>query len=236
MSVYRWFSELVNEMVEANQWLDSEVLFRITSTLNAQYEFLTDKAAPGATSQTIQGHDHTSTQGGRTVARGTLYSAGAGKNQLFKWTPSAINTWYSADNANSTTLQRGGTLFYAYCSATTTGSSSPYTNPVAWGYLRVQCPIHGTSTTISIRVKNVTLSKYSETVTVAAPGGGGSPVSASVEFEEIPIQPGWNEFDIEMQTDKDTPTLYTTQFVLYEAADEDGCYEASTGVSPLGGV
>jgi len=50
------------------------------------------------------------------------------------------------------------------------------------------------------------------------------------------LQQGWNEFDIELQTDKDSPVFYTTHLCLMEAADEDGCYEASTGVSPLGGV
>ena len=66
MSVYRWFTELVNELVESNQWLDAEALFRITSTANALYELTLDKAAPGATSQAIQGHDHSSSQGGRS--------------------------------------------------------------------------------------------------------------------------------------------------------------------------
>ena len=238
MSVYRWFSELVNEMVDSNQWLDTEVLFRATSQANALYEFIFDKPAPGATSQAIQGHDHTTTQGGRTCARGTVYSGGAGQDQFFKWEPSAATTWYSADNANSSSKQRSGSLFWAYCSGTTTGASSPYTTPVAWLHVRVLKPGAGGggNKTVSARINNVTLSKYSETKTFTVAAGGSSPVSESLDFVEVPIQPGWNEFDIEYQTDKDSPVVYTTHLCLMEAADENGCYESSTGVSPLGGV
>lgn len=235
MSVYRWFSELVNEMVEANQWLDTEVLFRATSQANALYEFVFDKPAPGATSQAIQGHDHSTTQGGRTCARGTVYSGGAGQDQFFKWEPASPTTWYSADNVNSSSKQRSGSLFWAYCSGVTTGASSPYTTPVAWLSARFLIPSQGGNPTVSIRVKNVTLTKYSETQTIAL-SAGGSTTSETKTFVEVPIQQGWNEFDIELQTDKDSPTIYTTHLCLMEAADEDGCYEASTGVSPLGGV
>ena len=236
MSVYRWFTELVNEIVESNQWLDAEALFRITSTANALYELTLDKAAPGATSQAIQGHDHSSSQGGRTVARGTLYSAGAGKEQLFKFEGPGSGLWGNCDNANTTARQRS-TTFYAYCSADTTGSSSPYTNPVAWCFLRFLYETHGTSRTISVRLQNNTLTKTSDVATFTIPGSTGV-VSASpnITLEEVPIQQGWNEFTLELMSDHDSPIVYTTHIVLLEAADLDGCYIASTGVSPLGGL
>ena len=236
MSVYRWFSSLVNEFVESNQWMDAESLFRVTSQANALYELVLDKAAPGATSQAIQGHDHSASQGGRTVARGTLYSAGAGKNQLFKFEGPGSGLWGNCDNANSSSKQRS-TTFYAYCSATSTGSSSPYTNPVAWCSLRFLYETHGTSRTISVRIQNSTLTKTSDTATFTIPGSTGTVSSSDpILLEEVPIQQGWNEFVLELMSDHDSPIVYTTHICLMEAADENGCYTASTGVSPLGGV
>lgn len=236
MSVFRWFSELVNEMTEGQQWLDSEVLFRVTSQVNALYELILDKPAPGATSQGIQGHDHTSTQGGRTVARGTLYSAGAGKQQLFKFEGPGSGVWGNADNANTTARQRSVT-FKAYCSGTSTGSSSPYTTPVAWCSLRFQFETHGTARVISVRLQNSTLTKTSDVVTFNIPGSTGI-ISSSppLLLTEVPITAGWNDFVLELMSDHDSPIVYTTHVALLEAADEDGCYESSTGVSPLGGL
>jgi len=236
VSVYRWFSSLVNEMTAANQWIDAEVLFRATSSANALFEFIFDKPAPGATSQAIQGHDHTSTQGGRVVARGSLYSGGAGKNQFLQFVGPGSGVWGNADNANTSSRQRS-TTFWAYSSATTSGSSSPYTNPVAWCSLRFQYETHGTARVISARLQNNTTSKTSDVVTFNIPGSTGI-VSASpaLLLEEVPISSGWNEYTLELMSDHDSPTVYTSHICLFEAADVDGCFESSTGVSPLGGA
>ena len=236
MSVYRWFSELVNEMVAANQWLDTEVLFRATAQANALYEFVFDKPAPGANTQAVQGHDHSTTQGGRTCARGTAYSGGAGQEQLFKFQAAGPTIWGNCDNANSSSKQRS-TTFWAYCSGTSTGLSSPYTNPVAWCSLRFIFEPRARDKVISFRLQNNTLTKTSETQTFDSIVGSSTVVaSASLTLKEVPIQQGWNEFTLELMSDLGTPRIYTTHICLMEAADEDGCYEASTGVSPLGGM
>lgn len=236
--MYRWFCELINEYVAANQWLDSEVVFRLVATMNALYEFIYDKPAPGATSQAIQGHNHNSTQGGRVVARGTVFVGGAGKNQYFLADLISSSTWYTADNNNSSTLQRGGSIGWFYASATSTGASSPYTTPVGWAYLRIMWPPSTGSHTLSARLYNRTMSKYSDTQTaVLSPGTGVNPETADMTFTEVPIQAGWNEFDLQFSSSSGSnQAVYTTTLVVVEAADVDGCYEASTGVSPLGGL
>jgi len=237
MSVQKWFAKLETELAAHQQWLDSDSLFRIFGFGNALFEGLLDRFAPGS-SQTIKGHDHAgySNQGGRALARGTAYSAGAGNDGLFQCSISVSNTWTVADDDDNSALQRSGNtlaMFKVYVSeGFTTGGSGPY----LWGWVNVGFDVNGNNKTEDhqCRIYNATTASYSSEVTVQQTSTDFDQVRFSLV--DIPMQPGWNDLKLELTCNLNhvASITYCTTYVCFsEAADSSGASVSSSGSQVL---
>ena len=237
MSVQKWFGRLETELAAHQQWLDADSLFRLFGFGNALFEGVLDRFAPGS-SQTIKGHDHAgyANQGGKALARGTSYSAGAGNAGLFQCTISVANTWTNADDDDNSDLQRTGNTV-AMCKVYvsegfTTGGSGPY----LWGWIHAGFDVNGNNKTEDhqCRIYNATTSSYSSAVTVQQTSSDYDQVRFHVN--DIPMQPGWNDLKVELTCNLNhvSSITYCTTYVCFaEAANSSGASVSSSGSQVL---
>lgn len=228
MSAYKWFAKLEQLLAASGEFLDSDTLFRAYGFANAIYENIYDKIAPGAAGQSVKGHDHTGTRGGRAVARGTCYVAGTGDDTVMYCESTALgNVFIQADANVEASVNRFTNLNYhfrvyhsdRFASA---GSSDPYTNGNCEGWIQLLWATNFTAASLELHAKitNVTMSRESET-TVASVSG--TTDGAFFKIEDIPFQAGWNNYSVQLKADMSSyggganqTNLSLTQFALME--------------------
>jgi len=229
MGAYRWFAKLEQGLVAAQEFLDSDTLFRAYSYANALWESIYDKNIPNM-AQKVKGHDHSATNGGRALARGTCYVGGVGDDLLMKSTALAYgNTWLSADSAVGASTNRKTILGYHFrvyhSEQFVSGGSTPsYTNGTVDTWIQLEWLSNFTATNMPLkaRIVNNTLSKTSSEF-VALVSGTNS--GAWFHITDIPFQAGWNNYTIELLADMASygggsaqTDLYLTQFSMVEVA------------------
>jgi len=201
--VWSYFGELDPELGGSDEWVDAELLILLESAIAALHEHTTDTATPGASSQYIKGHDH-STNGGRPVCMGLCFSTGADASLSltapFAQVCTTQNTWYFIDQGAATQRSAGtagssvttGTWWFPVSPGITSTGNPPTTAPSLYG--EIQTTFTGAaSPTVEARLHNVATGDYSETITLT---GGGSTDS----FSRIPCSGGvWNELTLEVR-------------------------------------
>jgi len=241
--IKRFFTALNDALLDADESGDAETHTRAYAFGNALFEGIFDKRAPGASSQRIQGHDHTDStvsgyQGGRPLARHVCYNAyRADNSSVYYASPSSASSWVSFDEHWSSTYQRttntAAELFRTYISAgwDSTGTGTPSSPP----YLNVRLLLNWTPTASSVewdvRVKNIVSGRYSQTQTVIS-----TSTSQHIQWMDITLVPasdGWCGFDIEVlrRNGSASDVLYCDQFVMYEDIDHG---TIGTGQNALG--
>ncbi len=231
MSAKRYFQALNDYIFGADQSMAAEDLYRLYGFANGIFEGIFDKKAPGATSQRIEGHDHTDStvsgyQGGRPLARNVCYFGFKGENlACFAASPSAASAWTVMDEDWSTVYRRSsntaGELFRTYISAgwDSVGSGTPSSPP----YLKARVFLYWTPTSASVewdvRVKNVNTSRYSSTVTITS--SSTSLHAQWIDIDFVPTVDGWSGFDVECQRRNGgtSDKLEVYQFILWEDID-----------------
>lgn len=256
MTILRYYGEaLADELCDDADSLHADIFKRIYSAANALLECTLDRAAPGATSQEIQGHDHDSAgQLGRAIAHGKVYSAGVdldpdGGSPLELWTVNAttLNQWEYAD-AGIGTYRRtdsgstpGGTattvpMFWAYVSAGISSSGDPPSAaPYLEGWVYVGHDDPGAAY-VELRISNLTTGAVSETISLTS----SSDFNAWKYIRYIPCTGDvWNGFAVEVRNRNSTSgdRIYTRAIIISEAYEYDGnngAYVTTSGARILG--
>lgn len=241
MSIFRWFSALDGTLANSDEPLDSELLFKIRTHLNALYEGIMDKGLTD--SQEVKGHDHTKSPvspyyGGAGLNKNQVYIASKGgqaSNGVFHGTVTTASTWYPADQGYAANYQRSSVpypLAIAYCSPDwdTGGAGVPSAAnyPFLTGLCRVRWTPVAHPSTLSIRVNSIDLGRSGYTNVL------NSLTSDTEEIQwlpltRIPCQSGWNEFDIEVTSSNNNQDFDIDPFVLFEeeiySPDSGGSYK-----------
>ena len=229
----KFFTALNDALVAADESGDAETWLRMYAFGNALFEGIWDSRAPGSSSQSIIGHDHTDStvtgyHGGRPLSRNVVYSGMAQDSDsvhLYAASPASASTYVSFDEHWSSTYQRttktAGELFRTYISAGWDTSGSP---PSSVPYLRARLLLvwepQNAATEWDVRLKNIITGDYSAVGTVVS-----SSTNLHVEWLDVPYVPasdGWCGYDIEVQRrvhGSHTDTLYCDQFILFEDID-----------------
>ena len=198
--VFSYFDVMEELLAADEEWVDAELMLLLEGAINSITEALIDKEAPGASSQYIKGHDH-STNGGRPLNMGLVYSMGVDSGlalPVFSPSLAVQNTWYFLDQG-STYQRSSGTAGGSVTAGCVLGPVSPGVSssgspPTSNPSLVSRVVIDFTApATVELRVMNVTTGTYSETVSVTLPG-------STSEFIRVPCSGGvWNEFTLEMR-------------------------------------
>ena len=171
------FPTLEDTLVAADEWYDSYCLKILYENLNGLYEGTEEKRAPGSTSQVCRGHDHdASNYGGRTIARGNLYTASlADSANLYRIAyniGTMTGTFYAWDNDEGANNRSGATVGMAlyWCGPGINNTANPPTAPpYLTAYLYARWDVGGgTTPTIQIRAKHLASGSYSAVSSVAA--------------------------------------------------------------------
>lgn len=219
---------LAQELVEDQLFLDSDALLRPSAMLNATYEGIEDAPAPGASSQTIAGHDHDPLGwGGRALGRNVIYRAGCGGGTMFSSSIGSASSYQRVDDGGLRESD-GEAMFEAPVSPGLTSSGSP---PTTAPYLTAEIylvtdPDATSGATVLLRMRNRTTGNYSAVTTL----GPGIVKNGRFAIDKIPCQPGWNLMDLEISCSVDSTTIYVNQVVIYEnTARGGGGRSASSG-------
>ena len=211
---------LAKELAAALLFRDAHMLKGVYGGLAGLYEWLWDQAAPGATSQTVAGEDHSavSRDGGIPIPRNCFISAGYGSADQFMWKLAGINSadgYLSADNSYSPT--RSSDLGYHWTGFVEPGLDSPSN---AGLYAEALVLLSTSASNLSVRIENTTLSQYSAVTTLTAAG-------LALEFvliTDIPIsEDRFNDMLLEFSTTEEgiDVWLYGVQFyTVYKAGAE----------------
>jgi hypothetical protein len=236
----RWFPVLNDAFLNAQQWLDAETGFRTINKHNALYEFIIDTPAPGQSNQHVKGHDHQSSgvsgyQGGRAFGRNTCDVADGGDGELFKATPPTAGAWVKADLDWPSAYDRapaGLAHLYPYITpGLVTPAGSPPSPPYLTALLWVSwTPVAGTPT-VTFRLLNKTLSRYSEEVAQVS-----DPTPAYNNFllvvDKLPCQGGRNEIDLELKADVTGLEVQIERCLIVEVCN-DGAVTTTGGAIAL---
>lgn len=226
-SFYKWFSALDSTLADTDKPLDSELLFKMRSKLNALYEGILDKAVSGA--QSIKGHDHTKSPtspyyGGAELRRNQVFIASKGGNNtygVFHGTVATAGAWVKADQGFSSWLSRSGNslpMIFAYVSQgwNTGGSGVPVLAdfPYLKGWVQIKWTPVSHPCTISVRVNSKDLTRNGATNTLNSVGA--SEQRAWLYLDKIPCQAGWNDFDIEVTANQNGQDFVIDPVILFE--------------------
>lgn len=226
----KFYTALNDALVAADESGDAETWLRMYAFGNALFEGIFDSRAPGSSSQSIIGHDHTDStvtdyHGGRPLARNVVYSGMAKDStstHLYGASPSSSSTWVSFDEHWAANYQRtsktAGELFRTYISAGWDSSGSP---PASVPYLKARLLLvwnpSSSNTEWDVRLKNIITGDYSPVGTVVS-----TSTSLHVQWLDIsnvPCSDGWCGYDIEVQrrvAGGAASVLYCDQFLLIE--------------------
>lgn len=247
-TVYSYPNAVLDSELEAN---DAPVdVYTITSAMmraNAVYEFITDRAAPGAANQQIIGHDHYSAgNGGRSVPMGCVYSARTYRTTAPLWAvhTNSQNVWYYWDADASAGARRttaastpAGTattdpMLLTYVTYNFSSSGNPPTSaPYIVGYVYFRHAAKPTQT-IEVRLYHLNTGNHSAIAT-------GSGVSDETLFVSgIPCTAGViNRYAIEVRctstNNVDVDMMGLSLFEIGESDSTNRTYEASNGDTPL---
>lgn len=224
MSVKSWFSILDDALTASDRFLNSEALFRAYGFANSLFEGLLDRTPPGATSQRVKGHDHDA-NGGKGVARNTVYCAGNGSRGLFIF--AASNTSFQfADNfagANS----RAGIGFPMFSVPVSPGFTSPGAGvPTGPPYLDAMVAYNfsfGEIIDVEVRFVNQTLGgRTSEEVAIVGTQLDDPNERSWVYIPKIPVVPGWNSLDLQWRSNNVGDRIHTTCIIISESQEVSG--------------
>jgi hypothetical protein len=224
-----FFTPLNDALVNSDDSLDAETQFRLKGFLNGLFEGVLDTKAPGATSQSIKGHDHTPTSfsgyyGGRALHRGVVYVAYNEEGALFLATPTNTTGWFALDldfpvpaNKYGRTINSEA-MFEPYCSPgwDSPGAGIPSGVPYLSAWVRVGYA--GTAgPTFDLRFNQTTLSRQSNVVSTTLPGT--SPFYEWLFVEKIPVASGFNKLDLEVRSSIANEQLEVNFLCLFEHPD-----------------
>jgi len=248
----RYFGEeLADELVIDDFSLNADTFKRLFSAINALAEATMDKPCPGASSQSINGHDHSALFLGRPIGHGKIYSAGVDLERyetspapeyIWRTAGAVVSTWYYADDdvsrrRTSAGSTPGGTvsttpIFDAYV---TIGISSSGDPPSAAPYLEGWIFVNAddASAALELRIYNQTTGTFSETIVPT--------INTWSYIRFIPcLGDFWNEFDIQVRHTS-APSggnqIFVAGIVISEAYEYNGnkgAFVASSGSTILG--
>lgn len=78
--IFKGWTQLATEAAQIAKEGAAFIGSNLYGSLNALYESLTDTPAPGSSTQTFSGHDHTGTGGGAVIGRGSVFCLDTGSN------------------------------------------------------------------------------------------------------------------------------------------------------------
>lgn len=219
--------ELEEDLVAAEEWMDTDSLLRPLSMLNAVFEGTESSAAPGRTTRAVKPHDHDPDgYGGRAVGRGLVCMAANGNRGLWTSTPS-VNTWTNADGG-----ERDVDMMVGYVSPGLTSSGSP---PSAIPYLGAQVYLYidgAAASIVDLRMQTTATPTYSETTTI----GAGTEKKGWFRINKIPCEgDAWNGFDLEIRTDTGGQTIKVLACLIVEESGS-GAQGSSAGSNLAGGA
>jgi len=203
--------------------------------LNAINEATEGDKAPGATSQTVQGHDHAG-QGGVALARNVVALAGNGNSTLFTVAIATASTYEKADGtATGSRTDAGLAILEGYVSpGIDNQADAPSSTPYLSAYVYIYEDQSDTST-VTLRITNESNGFVSaETVL-----GSGTVKKGWFLIDQIPCdEDAVNGFDLEIKSDKvgvtGDHTIRTLGIIISEVAGV-GAVGQSSGSEVLGG-
>ena len=182
--------------------------------LNALYEAILDKPAPGATDQAVKGHDHdpnvTDGQGGAPIGRAFCGGAGQGNNPLYTIviTTGDLNTWKVVSPLRNAA---GKATLRAYIGPGIKSTGNP---PAIAPYIDGEVFIYSVED-VQLRIRNVTLAVYSLEATHTKRSIGH--YAKWTRITRIPCNgEGWDAFDLEVKASIET-TIYVGRIQLSES-------------------
>lgn len=250
-TIYSYYEALCDELGDANQWLDSDILKRIFSAANLIFEGITDLRLARA-GQVIKGHDHLpvsgSGYGGRPVGMGKVFSVykggesfGDGLQWLITLT-GATSTWVYADLGLTARRTTGGSspggvpstdpIFKCWCTdGLSSAASPPTTYPRMDGWIKISWDNAFPAATVYARLYNQTAAAFSDTVQVYT--------DTWIYVSNIPMVGGsWNDFDVQvMSSDTENLVIETHGLIIAESFKTSGnlqSYVDSAGKRILG--
>ena len=201
------FEALETDLVAGNEWMDADVLARLMWFLRGLYEGIMDR--PVGPTQTVKGHDHSSTGGGVAVCRNTVAIAGNGENDLYEIQTPTANVWTICDR-DSGAIRSSNSLptIEGYVSPKIDNAGTS-TQPFMDGWVHVGWAV---SATVDVRLWNRNQGAYSAASSLNNNSGGWFYIT------EIPCDgDSWNEWDVELRADTTTITLKTNCIILSES-------------------
>ena len=99
--IFKGWTQLATEAAQIAKEGAAYIGTNLYGSLNALYESLTDSAAPGSSTQTFAGHDHTGTGGGAVLGRGSVFCFDTGSN----YSNTAAKFWHVQKAAGWTVAQ-----------------------------------------------------------------------------------------------------------------------------------
>jgi len=224
----RFYTALNDALVAADESGDAETWLRMYAFGNALFEGILDSRAPGSSSQSIIGHDHTDStvagyHGGRPLARNVVYNGFMyDGSAVYSASPAALSTYVSFDEhwpaGQQRTTKTASELFRTYVSAGWDSSGSP---PASVPYLKARFLLVWTPTSSSVvwdvRLKNTITGDYSPVGTVTSTST--SQHVQWLDISSVPCSDGWCGYDIEVQrrvAGSVSDVLTCEQFVLLE--------------------
>lgn len=228
-------------LFQSGDWLDANTLLWLEECINALREHTDNRKRPGSTTQYIKGHDHNpSSQGGRPVPRGMVFSAADWRDRLFSLTTGTAGTWHYIDEGagGSRRTDAGSTVagtpttephFKGPVSPGFTSSGSPPASApylTGWVYLYVASG----SPTFSVRIRELVSAAVSDTTAGATSGW--------VFIDKIPCtEDQWNDFVLEITCTSDNNVTVQLKAVMIAElgyhADTACTYVSSSGTQIL---
>lgn len=211
-TVERWFGWPDSTLIAADDFISGLTWRQVWAWLAGLYEATTGERSPGASSIDVYGHDHSSGTipgdgGGLAIPRGCIVSGGTGEsNNSVLWTTICGTGAYTSFDTPATNPRTQ--LFWAYVSpGLTSAAGAAYTS--AQLYL-----VAGTGTA-NVRVRNLTTATTSTAVVATT-------THQWHQIDDVPIQPGWNAFDIEGQGIGASRTVLLYGYVISEIGTDGG--------------
>lgn len=162
------FETLDDALVGSYTWVDPILLHRLYKFVSALHEGVHDWRAPGSAAQVCRGHDHSSTYGGRLLARGKQYTAATGDNPLYALT-SLAGSWREVDydDTNGRTAAGVGMIRYRPSPGMTSTGTPPSARPYLAALIFVTVALSG-SATVKFRMARTGSGNHSDEATFTA--------------------------------------------------------------------
>ena len=216
-TVERWFGWLDTDFIAEDDFISGLTLRQAWAWLAGLYEGVTGVTAPGAQSIAIRGHDHSSGAapvggsegGGLAIPRGCICSGGIGEggNQPMFAAVCGTGGYQSFDAVMGKPRTQ---LFWAYVSPGLTSAG-------AVAYAECQLYVFTTAGTANVRIANQTTGTNSAVVVATTS-------HQWIRITDVPIQPGWNSFDIEGQGITSSRTVRVYGYTISEIGTDDDTY------------